>query len=131
MTVFEPRTSNIASDRSTNWATTTAHGSSLDRHLKLFDNLLFLVGPLPATFYFIFGFSKELIEHKFVSFTKTGIEPRTYGVGSDRASNWVTTTAQLLRSFVYLSNLVFENNNYYIHLQNYFYFITIMTILPY
>ena len=31
MTGFEPRTSGIGSDRSTNWATTTAHGSTVFR----------------------------------------------------------------------------------------------------
>ena len=27
----------------------------------------------------------------------TGFEPRTSGVGSDRSTNWATTTAQMLR----------------------------------
>ena len=45
MTGFEPRTSGVGSDRSTNWATTISNGS-LGDHSPCF----FLNGPSPASF---------------------------------------------------------------------------------
>ena len=30
----------------------------------------------------------------------TGFEPRTSGIGSDRSTNWATTTAQHIRYFI-------------------------------
>ena len=38
----------------------------------------------------------------YVKFVDDWFEPRTSGVGSDRSTNWDTTTAQYIDLFVYL-----------------------------
>ena len=46
-------------------------------------------------FFFIFVFSIQLtvnVRYKFLPMT--GFEPRTSGIGSDRSTNWATTTAK-------------------------------------
>ena len=49
---------------------------------------------IPGLFFFIFVCSIQLtvnVRHKFLPMT--GFEPRTSGFGSDRSTNWATTTA--------------------------------------
>ena len=49
---------------------------------------------VPGFFFFIFVFSIQLtinVQYKF--FLMTGFEPRTSGIGSDRFTDWATTTA--------------------------------------
>ena len=54
-------------------------------------------GPFPASFVFIFVFSKlQLVEYRSLLMLLMGIEPRTSGVGSDRSTNWATTTAPVM-----------------------------------
>ena len=53
-------------------------------------------GPFPATFSLFSSFqytddSKQML-YNFLPMT--GFEPWTSGIGSDRSSNWATTTAQ-------------------------------------
>ena len=55
----------------------------------------FIKMAIPGLFFFIFVFSVQLtvnIQYKFLPMT--GFEPRTSGIGSDRSTNWATTTAQ-------------------------------------
>ena len=49
---------------------------------------IFFWGPFPASFFFIFIFSRQLtvnIQYKFLPMT--GFEPRTSGIGSDCSTN--------------------------------------------
>ena len=49
---------------------------------------------IPGLFFFIFVFSIQLtvnVRYKFLPMT--GFEPRTSGIGSNRSTNWATTTA--------------------------------------
>ena len=49
-----------------------------------------------SLFFFIFVFSIQLTVNMQYNFLPmTGFEPRTSGVGSNRSTNWVTTTAQV------------------------------------
>ena len=52
-------------------------------------------GPFPATFSFSFVFSIQLTVYKvqYKSLPMTEFEPLTSGIGSNRCTNWATTTA--------------------------------------
>ena len=65
--------------------------------------LLFKNGPFPASFslFSSFQYSWQLINIQYKSLLMTGLEPRISGVGSNRSTNWATTTApQLLFRFL-------------------------------
>ena len=57
--------------------------------------------PFLASFSFIFVFSIQLTVNnvQYKCLPMTGFEPRTSGIGSDRSTNWATTTAHHL--FIY------------------------------
>ena len=70
-------------------------------HFKLLDNVdgqaiqCFLKRAIPGLFLFIFVFSIQLtlnIMCKFLLMTE--VEPRTSGIGSNRFTNWATTTSR-------------------------------------
>ena len=54
---------------------------------------------IPGIFLFIFVFSIQLIVNNFSIkiLPMTGFKPWTSGIGSDRSTNWVTTTSQLTK----------------------------------
>ena len=62
---------------------------------------IFLNGPFPASFSLIFVFSIQLkvnnVQYKCLPMT--GFKLRTSGIGSDRSTNWATTTAQSLHCY--------------------------------
>ena len=63
------------------------------------------MGHSHGLFFFIFIFSIQLtisVQYKFLPVT--WFEPRTSGIGSDRSTNWATTTAIIL----YVMNFFFE-----------------------
>ena len=68
-----------------------------DQNSSLFFFFFFKNGPFPASFPLFSSFqytvdSKQMFYiNKFLPMT--GFEPRTSGIGSDRSTNWATTTA--------------------------------------
>ena len=62
---------------------------------------IFKNGPFPCYFFFIFVFSIQLIVNvQCKCLSMTGIKPRASENGSDRYTNWATTTAQAICYFV-------------------------------
>ena len=60
--------------------------------------IVFLKWAIPGLFLFIFVFSIQLtVNIQFNFLPMTGSEPQTYGIGSNRSTNWATTTAQSIR----------------------------------
>ena len=68
--------------------------------LKIFCNFIrvFLKKwAIPGLFFFIFVFSIQLtvnVQYKFL--LMTGFKPQTSGIGSNRSTNWATTTRQVM-----------------------------------
>ena len=59
-----------------------------------YHSFVFFKWAIPGLFFFIFVFSIQLtvnVRYKFLPMT--GFEPRTSGIGSDRSTNWATTTS--------------------------------------
>ena len=64
---------------------------------------------IPGLFFFIFVFSIQLtvnVEYKFLPMT--GFEPQTSGIGSDRSTNWATTT-----TLIYLISVIWLMVSHY------------------
>ena len=70
----------------------------LDKTALLTVEVFLKNGPFPASFFFIFVFSIHSWQLTIVQYINkflpmTGFEPPTSGIGSDRSTNWATTTA--------------------------------------
>ena len=67
--------------------------SMISRKISQYNEIFFFKWAIPGLFFFIFVFSLQLtVQCKFLPMTR--FELRTYGIGSNRSTNWATTTAQ-------------------------------------
>ena len=92
MTGSEPWSSDAGRDCFANW---TTHTLPILNSCLLSKFVFFLKKwAIPCLFFFIFVFSIQItvnVQYNFLPMT--GFEPRTSGVGSNRATYWATTTA--------------------------------------
>ena len=76
----------------------TNHSEFLKSIWKHRTESLFLKWAIPASFSLFSSFQNTIDSKQMFNIYKilpmTGFEPRTSGIGSDRSSNWATTTAQ-------------------------------------
>ena len=69
------------------------------------------IGPFPAFFIYFHLFNTVEYSRYIQYLLMTGLEPRTSGVGRNRSTNWVTTTAHKRQLFICQNMLLRWNLN--------------------